>query len=275
VLRSVVPSPPLAIVGMHRSGTSMMTRLLADLGVYVGSDLTGNAESLFFQSLNRSMLRQAGGDWFHIEAVVESMADPRFVASCRDDVSHRLHRSSGLRRFFGLLRFIRWSLGFAVPWGWKDPRNTLTLPVWLELFPDLRVLHIVRSRVDVAISLHRREVRRSQADPDFRSEALDFAACFELWGRYDDAWQRHRRLVESSRRLEIRYESVLEDPETELMMVADFVGHAVTRSRVRCVSETVNQNRLDNTAYRQEYSEQIARLAPNPPNGDPGHDEPA
>jgi hypothetical protein len=47
-------------------------------------------------------------------------------------------------------------------WGWKDPRNSITLPVWLKLFPDARVIHIVRNGVDVAESLYRRQQRGFQ-----------------------------------------------------------------------------------------------------------------
>jgi hypothetical protein len=30
------------------------------------------------------------------------------------------------------------------PWGWKDPRNSLTLPFWLQVFPGARVLIVHR-----------------------------------------------------------------------------------------------------------------------------------
>ncbi len=31
-------------------------------------------------------------------------------------------------------------------WGWKDPRNTFTLPMWLSIFPKARVLHVLRNK---------------------------------------------------------------------------------------------------------------------------------
>jgi hypothetical protein len=52
-----------------------------------------------------------------------------------------------------LLRFDR-------PWGWKDPRNTLLLRPWLEVFPEAKVVHVVRNGVEVALSLARREAFR-------------------------------------------------------------------------------------------------------------------
>jgi hypothetical protein len=43
------------------------------------------------------------------------------------------------------------SLNF--PWGWKDPRSTFTLPLWLCLFPNAKIINIKRHGVDVAQSL--------------------------------------------------------------------------------------------------------------------------
>ena len=26
------------------------------------------------------------------------------------------------------------------PWGWKDPRNSITLPLWLRLYPEAKII---------------------------------------------------------------------------------------------------------------------------------------
>ena len=40
-------------------------------------------------------------------------------------------------------------------WGWKDPRNSLTLPFWKELLPNLKVVVCVRNPIEVIASLRR------------------------------------------------------------------------------------------------------------------------
>ena len=58
---------PVVVVGMHRSGTSLVSRILDDCGVMMGKDLQEDHESIFFISLNvdirerRSELGEARG----------------------------------------------------------------------------------------------------------------------------------------------------------------------------------------------------------------------
>ena len=41
-------------------------------------------------------------------------------------------------------------------WGWKDPRNCLTLPFWQSLLPHLKTIIIIRNPLEVAYSMHKR-----------------------------------------------------------------------------------------------------------------------
>ena len=48
---------------MHRSGTTMLSKLLEQFGLFVGSKKEENDESLFFYKLNEWLLRQANASW--------------------------------------------------------------------------------------------------------------------------------------------------------------------------------------------------------------------
>lgn len=54
---------PVLVIGMHRSGTSLVTRLLRDLGLFIGWRLDDNAEAYLFRALNEWLLREAGATW--------------------------------------------------------------------------------------------------------------------------------------------------------------------------------------------------------------------
>ena len=57
--------------------------------------------------------------------------------------------------------------------GWKDPRASLTLPFWLELLPEMKVVVCLRDPVEVALSLQRRSY-----------SSLQFGC--SLWQCYND-----------------------------------------------------------------------------------------
>ena len=56
-------NPPILITGMHRSGTTLMVKLLRKLGYFPGHRLDSNLESTFFQRLNEWVLKRSGGAW--------------------------------------------------------------------------------------------------------------------------------------------------------------------------------------------------------------------
>ncbi|MBW1793701.1 MAG: sulfotransferase [Deltaproteobacteria bacterium] len=64
-------------------------------------------------------------------------------------------------------------------WGWKDPRTTLTLPLWLKLFPKARIIHVIRNGIDSALSLWRRCKKAGVGAP----HCLDLNYCFDLLER--------------------------------------------------------------------------------------------
>src|SRR5205814_8373844 len=77
-------------------------------------------------------------------------------------------------------------------WGWKDPRNCLTLSFWRDLLPELKVLLIVQNPLEVAYSLRN------------RNEDTSYAFGLRLWEIYN------RRLIETTKakkRLVIQYDA--------------------------------------------------------------------
>src|SRR5450755_898226 len=57
--------PPVIILGMHRSGTSMVSELLDQLGLFVGRELQDDHESTFFLDLNEQMMNRVSATWDH------------------------------------------------------------------------------------------------------------------------------------------------------------------------------------------------------------------
>lgn len=204
------PDPALAacITGMHRSGTSMVAGLLHACGLALGpeDELTrpapDNAEGFFedprFVRLNDGLLAHLGGRWDDPPSLpvgweFDPGVDPLI------ELARNLVAQPGRR-----------------PWGWKDPRTSLTLPLWRRLIPDLKVVICLRNPLEVAHSLFARGDSKSL--PRFR-----------LWLIY------YRQLLSATRperRLVTHYRSYFEDPRAELRRVTDWLGLKVSDAAV-------------------------------------------
>lgn len=156
---SLPESPPLVVVGAHRSGTSITTQMLAELGVFVGKRLDQNSEATYIQRLNRRILDEVGAHWS------TPLLANEILERLREDGTLR-SLSQSIGEYFGgplfdLEYWGSWS-GRSRPtsWGWKDPRNLLVMPVYEELFPSLRIVWVRRHPFDTARSLIARESRR-------------------------------------------------------------------------------------------------------------------
>lgn len=272
------PRAPIIVIGMHRSGTSMLGELLTDHGFFPGRRLQsdGHHEAIFFQHLNRWILGQASAGWDDPEGV-RALIDEPTVRSLIVDYLDLSLRSPRAIEFLGVRRYLRHRSvqGLSEPWGWKDPRSTFTLPFWLDLFPDAKVVHIVRHGVDVANSLVVRRRRELEAaERRYRGVRLTYLvrprrsgflvgpqvdsldAGLDLWDRYVCEAERHVSLL-GDRAMELRFEDLLEDPETSLKRVAEFAGLSMATRSGRPPGAGVQPSRA--SAYRDD--DQLAELA--------------
>src|SRR5919198_4127558 len=206
---------PVCVTGMHRSGTSMVARILHECGVYLGplddllppgkDNFEGFWENTRFVELNDDLLTALGGAW---DMPPRDGPD----GSVPDDVRRRAEELVA-------------ELAAREPWGWKDPRNSLTLPFWQRLLPDLKVVVCLRHPVEVA---------RSLATRGSSSERFGF----DLWLTYN------RRLLEATppqRRLVTHYDAYFHDPEREGRRLLDFVGVPVDEQDLARAAAGVNE----------------------------------
>lgn len=157
---------PIAVIGMHRSGTSCLTGLLEDAGVVLGDvqlhnpfNQKGNRESLAVMRLHERVLSDNGCTW-----------DDPPPGDCTWSKARRVELDSILS-------------GYPEErvWAMKDPRSCFTLSAWQEARPGLRLVGTFRHPAAVAASLRHR-------DPGMEPERA-----VRLWCRYN------RRLVELHR----------------------------------------------------------------------------
>ena len=265
---------PVIIIGMHRSGTSLITRFLEKLGLFVGRRKDPNHESIFFLRLNNWMLRQSGGSWDHPKPIHYLMEDRKTRSLVKDYLMFQL-KTQKVVSYLGLAGYFknRSIYNISIPWGWKDPRNTFTLPIWLDLFREAKVIHIYRHGVDIAQSLKiRQDWRLSYGKQRFKRYKLfytfrpkyggfsDSIRCstleggFSLWEEYMAEAERHICKL-SSQAMSVKYEDFLTDPENFLVKLALFCNLKYSRTAIINLAKTVKKSRA--YAYRSESDLQV------------------
>ena len=239
----------VCIGGMHRSGTSMVANMLRLCGLHLGAETDmlppgldnpeGFWESVKFRNLNDEILAALGGKYDAPPQLPKGWEEREELGPLREKAE-------------AILRELAVD-GLDGHWGWKDPRNSLTLPFWLSLLPQLKVIICVRPPLEVALSERRRWEQlyvlnrpgvsslplymtawkfydgvagalsiRPRAIPSYHS-------CFTLWRIYNQ-----EILASTSRedRLITHYDNYFIDPEAELRRVLNFLSMEVSDEQI-------------------------------------------
>lgn len=141
----------VCVLGAHRSGTSLVTRVLNLLGMHLGPrkhlmppadwNPTGYWEHRQIEELNNTILERLGGKWYEPPIFPQRWEN----SSELDDLRQRAHA------------IIQEDFATAKVWGWKNPQTCLTLPFWQQLLPTMRYVICLRHPIDVARSLEYRK----------------------------------------------------------------------------------------------------------------------
>jgi hypothetical protein len=209
---------PVSILGMHRSGTSMVALLLADCGLHLGPERdlmppqpdnpAGFGENLRFVELNERLLATLGGSWDAPPELASGWLERDDVAALRAEAEELVQAFAGCE-----------------PWGWKDPRSSITFPFWERAAGPLEVVVCLRDPLEVALSLQRRN-----------GVALDSGLA--LWLQYNE---RIAATTTPDSRIVSHYDAYFSSPPRELERVAAFLdlpvdGEALERAAEGAVS---------------------------------------
>ncbi|PCJ54498.1 MAG: hypothetical protein COA70_05070 [Planctomycetota bacterium] len=192
------------VLGMHRSGTSMVSRVLEAGGVAfgVGEDLAGPAadnqhgywENLEIRQINEELLRRLGGDWRNPPGINNQALGGLEVEDLRVQATTCLEKLASTSK---------------PCWSMKDPRMSLVLPFWQSLLRSpVRAVLCLRHPSAVADSLQKRN-RISAQLAGFLWQEYMASACLALNG---------------SEVLVVSYESMLSRTQVEVQRCIKFFG---------------------------------------------------
>jgi Flp pilus assembly protein TadD len=208
--------PPLAFLGGHpRSGTTLMEQILGAHPQVAALD-----EPHLFQAV-----------------FVPEVQKVRPLSAARLNIIRRLYINA-LQEQFGSTAVGRLLLE-------KNPSLTTALPMWLRVFPDLRVIIALRDPRDVVISCYFQNLPLNVANASFLSFeriAKHYASLMDVWLAVRDwegfAW------------IETRYEDTVADLEKEGRRVTQFLGLDWVEEQARFY-EHGRKQRLFSPTYHQ------------------------
>ena len=193
----------ILIIGMHRSGTSLISHLCCEMGMSLGKkeclteadpgNTDGYWENKEFTELNDRVLEKAGGTWFNppgkdkIEKVVDEF---------KEEAKKLVNKHKG-------------SL-----WGIKDPRLIYTLPIY-----ELKNVHIVFARRNVKNiinSIYRSHI--AAISPDYRQIDRIKWLCEEYIERGAELAKQYPSAM-------VYYENFFKNPRKEIQKIADFLEY--------------------------------------------------
>lgn len=184
------PQKLVIILGMHRSGTSLITNILAEAGYFLGEsdDLmagdTWNRDGYFERhsvvQTNDIILSMCGGNW-------------------KEPPDHRLIEALEVDSWINTILKPYENKSYSVL---KDPRLCLTFPVWKRVFSgNVRVIYITRNFEAVAKSLLKRD-------------KFSHDQSRQLWQTYNE---RALKYISSLPVFSIEYETLLSDKRKDIL----------------------------------------------------------
>ena len=216
----IEPGPPLIVLGVRRSGTTLLRVMLDRNPALAVPD-----ESYFVPQLarrHRGAVEPAAflDDLRRLPTLVEWGLSPEVVAP---------HLRPGMATGAAIAAvFEAYAAERGKPrWGDKTPLYMQHLPLLERLFPDALFVHLVRDGRDAALSFLSLPTGIMTEGWGHPRDAAGFAC---QWATEVRAARALGARVGAARYLEIRYEGLVADPAAELRRVCDFAGSCSTRT---------------------------------------------
>ena len=214
----------IAVLGMHRGGTSAVARGLLVLGVPLGERLldpkpdnpTGFWEDREVVDLNDRVLAAIGHDWHSLGWIADEQLRASSLRGLREQAAALL--CDRLRKHD--------------PWAFKDPRTARLLPFWESVFQSAKIRHTyavcIRNPLSVAHSLQARN--GFSFEKSFLLWALHMGPAINAAARTQSVIVDYDRLLSHPKRELLRIARQLSLPSPKSEALAEYQGQFLDRS---------------------------------------------
>jgi hypothetical protein len=223
-----VSPDPVLVMGMHNSGSTALSRCLHQCGLFMVNNAT-QCESHFFSNyVNDQLLMGGGTEWARLP--IMSVDE---VMSFRDTVGQFM-----LEQW--RIDLLQWGYDGVSPWGIKDARTCVLLPLYLNVFPQAKIVFIRRDPNDIAASLSHREKPGVgvRDDPQYWKElTLQHFQRVEQFGRSHHSFH------------QIEYEELCAQPVEQARKVHEYLELPFTSEHASVYRKTMRSDRVGTRAW--------------------------
>ena len=261
---------PIIITGMHRSGTSLITKILSKY-IFIGNKVDFNNESLYFQRINRWLLSCNSCSWDNPLTFNELNENESniLISKLNENINKKLPSLIyfGFKNIFYNNNFFN----LKTMWGWKDPVNVFTIYLWSKVFDEFKIININRNPLDVSYSLLNRQEKLNSIDSSMSNNNLlssfipllsinkgniyssfkinNINDCLKLYKKYYDQMIVNDSMFKQI--LNIRYERLIADSHNELRKVYEFCN--IDTSSIDSDIKIINNRKIYNKNKKNEY----------------------
>ena len=234
----------VVVLGLARSGTSVVAGILRALGVDMGFSVRdkanpyGSIEDRDFAQLHKKIFDLAGDKTYWRPPTAEAILS--FKEHCDPLIRELVENKSRGKQV----------------WGWKHPRSILTLDLFLPHLENPHLIAVFRNPLGIANS----SVEHTKK---YKADKVDFFQALRLTNFYYaemfKALERHRALPAIS----VAFEDVVSQPMQEAEKLANFLQLSLTEEkRARIDQSVIERDRIAGEKARAKgfFTGRIPRL---------------
>lgn len=185
---------PVFVVGMPRSGTTLVEKIIAS-----HPDAVGAGELVYVRN-TESSLCPPGEDAAHIEKIRKNFTKEAIVDASTTYLQHLADIDADAARIVD-----------------KLPENYHFIGLIKILFPRAKIIHLMRNPLDTCLSCYFQPFLAVAWSFDLEHIARQYLA-------YRDFMEYWQKILPDDEILEVHYESIIENPEEESRRIINFVG---------------------------------------------------
>ena len=262
--------PPIIIIGMSASGIENVSSILESLGVFMGSSKNRDNEAILFHDINTWILRQFSSGRENPFPLIKKLDDREIRQKYVSYIKNNLE-SFHMISFLGWLKyfFYHYPTKLKSPWGWNDSINIITLPIWLDVFPDAKIIHCYRHPMDIIDMLMSKRAKsisklKSSSQKWYKylywyylatkyipNKVLVEMRCsspeeaLSLWEEYMTITRSYSECLNSNSFMEIRYEDLLNNSEQTIREIANFCNLEFQKGDMKKATNVVKDEHLN------------------------------